>query len=801
MTSSTTRQWYVQPWQATGARQGRGGEALRMHGWRPPRAHGAPCLRQPACAPGRRLTRQLPYDALCGQRGRCAGRTANRPPARDLWRGVTLHTRRSLPPCSSPLLTEAVCVCLPRRVRPCTPSSPPKISETLVHCAAGVPTKATIYGTVVGLLNTDTFEWVAELLKQIRAELLAAVTAGEAFRCRALCRFLGVLVLTKVLAPDALCEVYTELVALAEGCQGEGRHHEGDALFSYVLAGLPLAEPVLAAQAAEAYALLVAALERYAAARPAPHASARAGCQIISGTASTLRLAVEDIWEKLRAVGGATVPPPPTEGEGAEQQQPAGPAGTMAFQHVYAAFNEHLNSSQQHRLEALGLAPADVASMQPGRWTYRLLPQKKSACGLNPLDRALMEEVVLDSLASFNGWRPELVAELVHLPCPQPHDFLLAEVLFGQMLALPRPAFPEVFYGTVMMELAKALPKSFPQKLLTTANVLFSRMSSVDVECRERLATWLAHHMSNFQFQWNWDSWMDAATEQDDLNPQRMFIEQTLGALVRLSYYEHTQKCIPKELHKLLAPDPLPAFAYGEGSDAGELCNVSVDMVKRIRARQSAADLLDWLKGEVATAHGGPPTAAMAVQTLLKMGAASLSHTRNALDRYRVTLEGVCAGRDERASAMAAVARFWGAAPQQLVFAATKMLEIGALDADAVVGWVFGAEAKEAWGKAFPWELLRSAAAASAPMDMSVDGEGQPSSVMSVLKGFKGAAEEAIAAEGGEAEKQLVLGQLRAFARRQAPMDVEVSEGVRAEFGEQVDAAIRQAVIEGLGFE
>lgn len=667
-----------------------------------------------------------------------------------------------------------------------------QISETIVECAAGVPTKASIYGTVIGLLNTDTYEWVGGLVERTRQVLVEALAAGQTFRCRALCRLWSVLVLTDVVSPAALARTFLEFTELAIACQSEGRHESADAVAGFVVSGLPIAEHEVARRAPEEYAALVAALERYMGGRPSPVKAARVGCQIISGDKGVMRLAMEDILEKLRAAGGATVP-------SGEQQEPQ---GARIFERVFDDFKMHLEKAQQHDIASLGVAAADVPQLPQGRWTYSLLPPTKTACGLCPSDRALMEELVLDSLESFNGWKPELVGELVHLQCPEPSHFLLAEVLLGQMLALPRPAFPEVFYGTVMMELCKALPQTFPKALLTTANVLFLRMTKLDVECRERLAIWLAHHMSNFKFGWAWDSWMDV-TEQDSLHPQRMFVEQTLGALVRLSYYEHTQKCIPEQLHALLPPEPLPAFAYADGGGAPpELCAAAQEMVNKVRSKATAEDLLEWLQGTVAEAHGASAAAAVAVQTLLKLGAASLSHTTILLDRYKETLVGICSAADERASAMAATARFWAAAPQQLVFATSKLLDIGALDTDAVVGWVFGSEAKGAWKAAFPWELLRTAVA-SGPADMSVDGgEVGSGPVLSVLKGFKGAAADAISGEAEERaqESELVLGQLRAFSRRQAPVEDAVSEKVRAEFEDVVDARIRMAVMEGLGF-
>ena len=68
-------------------------------------------------------------------------------------------------------------------------------------------------------------------------------------------------------------------------------------------------------------------------------------------------------------------------------------------------------------------------------------------------------------------------------PCPSPRttrsrcQFLVAETLFGEMLALPRLAHEAVFYHMVIQDLCKAIP-SFPKMMAKVVARMFRQIRS-----------------------------------------------------------------------------------------------------------------------------------------------------------------------------------------------------------------------------------------------------------------------------------------------------------------------------------
>ena len=83
----------------------------------------------------------------------------------------------------------------------------------------------------------------------------------------------------------------------------------------------------------------------------------------------------------------------------------------------------------------------------------------------------------------------------------------MAEVIFTEMFRLPKPEFKTAYYSSLLVEICKSFPDSFPTALAKAISKLYERLPSMDVECAYRFWTWLSHHLSNFGYLWNWSEW------------------------------------------------------------------------------------------------------------------------------------------------------------------------------------------------------------------------------------------------------------------------------------------------------
>lgn len=92
------------------------------------------------------------------------------------------------------------------------------------------------------------------------------------------------------------------------------------------------------------------------------------------------------------------------------------------------------------------------------------------------------------------------------------------------------------------------------------------------LQLRGRVADYLAHHLSNFQWLWGWERWASVAAAPPG-DARRAFCEDVLRRMVALSYWEHLKEGWAQ------AVDPQTREAT---------------RIKKARARARRAPLLGW---------------------------------------------------------------------------------------------------------------------------------------------------------------------------------------------------------------
>ncbi|KAI8020685.1 Nuclear cap-binding protein subunit 1 [Camellia lanceoleosa] len=670
------------------------------------------------------------------------------------------------------------------------------ILHYIVQCAEQFPHKIPLYGTVVGLLNLENEDFVRKVVENTQTTLQDALVAGNCNRIRIMMRFLTVMMCSKVLQPSSLVVVYETLLSSAATTVDEERGNPSwqacaDFYITCILSCLPWGGAELVEQVPEEIERVMVGVEAYLRIRRHTSDIGFAIFEDVDYTEKALdeKDFLEDLWGRIQDLSSngwklESVPRP------------------------HLSFEAQLVAGKAHDLEPINCPeqpdpPAVLSAITCGKQKHEaelkypqrirrlnIFPANKTE-DLQPIDRFVVEEYLLDVLLFLNGCRKECASCMVGLPVPFRYEYLMAETIFSQLLLLPHPPFKPMYYTLVIIDLCKALPGAFPAVVAGAVRALFDKIADLDMECRTRLILWFSHHLSNFQFIWPWEEWA-YVLDLPKWAPQRVFVQEVLEREVRLSYWDKVKQSIENApaLEELLPPKGGPNFKYS-GEDGTEHA-LSVELSGMVKARQTIREVISWMEENVMPAHGFEITLSVIVQTLLDIGSKSFTHLITVLERYGQVIARICTDQDKQVMLIAEVSSYWKNSAQMTAIAIDRMMGYRLISNLAIVRWVFSpANIEQFHTTDHPWEILRNA------VNKTYNRISDLRKEISVLKNSVVSAEEAATKakaelEGAEAKLTLVDGEpvlgenparlkrLKANAEKTKEAEVSVCESLEA---------------------
>ncbi|KAL3503754.1 hypothetical protein ACH5RR_038203 [Cinchona calisaya] len=587
----------------------------------------------------------------------------------------------------------------------------------LLQCAEQLPHKIPLYGTLVGLLNLENEEFVKKVVEKTQVNLQDALDSGDCNRIRILMRFLTVLMCSKVLQPSSLVVVFETLLSSAATTVDEDKGNPSwqacaDFYITCILSCLPWGGAELVEQVPEEIERVMVGIEAYFSIRR--HVS-NAGLSVFEVTNENDKLLdekdfLEDLWVRIQDFSSAgwkleSVPRPHLSFE---------PQLVAGKSHDFGPIScpEQPNSSAATSGISYGRQRHEAELKYPQRIRrFNVFPDSKAE-DLQPIDRFVVEEYLLDVLLFLNGCRKECAAYMAGLPVPFRYEYLMAETIFSQLLLLPEPPFKPMYYTLVIIDLCKALPGAFPAVVAGAVRALFEKIADLDMECRTRLILWFSHHLSNFQFIWPWEEWA-YVLDLPKWAPQRVFVQEVLEREVRLSYWDKIKQSIENApaLEELLPPKGGPNFKYS-GEDVRDRTEqeLSVELNSMVKGRQAAREIITWVEESVIPVHGLDVALRVVIQTFLDIGSKSFTHLITVLERYGQVIAKICPDQDRQVTLIAEVSSYWKNSTQMTAITIDRMMGYRLLSNLAIVRWVFFSSNVDQFHISDrPWEILRNA--------------------------------------------------------------------------------------------
>ncbi|BAF12011.1 nuclear cap-binding protein subunit 1 [Oryza sativa Japonica Group] len=587
--------------------------------------------------------------------------------------------------------------------------------EFLLQCADQLPHKIPFFGVLIGLINLENEDFSKGIVDTTHANLQDALHNENRDRIRILLRFLCGLMCSKVVLPNSIIETFEALLSSAATILDEETGNpswqpRADFYVYCILASLPWGGSELFEQVPDEFERVLVGIQSYISIRRHFDDIAFSVFETDEGNSPNKKDFIEDLWERIQVLSrnGWKVKSVPKPHLSFEAQLVAG------VSHRFSPIScppPTISQSSSEIVKGQEKHEADLKYPQRLRRLH-IFPTNKAE-NMQPVDRFVVEECILDVLLFFNGCRKECAFYLVSLPVPFRYEYLMAETIFSQLLLLPNPPFRPIYYTLVIIDLCKALPGAFPSVVVGAVHALFDRISNMDMECRTRLILWFSHHLSNFQFIWPWQEWA-YVKDLPKWAPQRVFVQEVLEREIRLSYFDKIKQSIEDavELEELLPPKAGPNFRYhsDEGKESTDGHRLSKELVAMVRGRKTQGDIISWVDEKIIPVNGAKFALDVVSQTLLDIGSKSFTHLITVLERYGQIISKLCPNEEMQLLLMDEVSAYWKNSTQMIAIAIDRMMGYRLLSNLAIVKWVFSpANVDQFHVSDRPWEILRNA--------------------------------------------------------------------------------------------
>ncbi|KAI0227944.1 Nuclear cap-binding protein subunit 1 [Massospora cicadina] len=591
------------------------------------------------------------------------------------------------------------------------------INHTLLTCIKELPSKTPTYGCLAALVIARNADVGSEVLNFICKGFEHELFAGQWRSVKILLRFFGELTNAKVISTASMVSYFAQILSpLASSIPKD----QGDCLVQLVLGSLPWVAKTLSQQCPEELLDLLELIETYFKVR---------------SSVTDLRVSILKVYphsmaseehDFLELLWIQTKECQVRDWEVSELLKP------------YLAFEEVLSLATPSELPNL-IMPENLASLEfaPPCMQSIIFPEDEPF--LCTIGYYVISDIIGDSIDIFHTNRRECVRLLFTLnevfsehtfaPLePSREDLelgdkaptlnlycLITESIFRKLFQLPKPSNKCAYYGVLFFEAFKSLPKYFKRAV----DILFAKAKEMDVECVERFYTWFSQHLSNFDYKWDWGGWA-SVLDAEKFDLQRILVKETLGKLLRLSYYDRVKPTIPESFLPLFlerSPEPqfsfsappegkLAATSYASDAPFKPFCVAILDAFKHKKPVDQTLRLIkdtsDELDDEFIVKQ-------ISVETLLLLGSKSISHMMNVIEKFLVVFQFFTHEAEDKDEIIKIAAHFWRESPQWLGIQLEKFLSYHIVEPTNIVKWVFSEPNHEAMGSAVLWEVLYSA--------------------------------------------------------------------------------------------
>ncbi|ODV80963.1 GCR3 protein [Suhomyces tanzawaensis NRRL Y-17324] len=114
---------------------------------------------------------------------------------------------------------------------------------------------------------------------------------------------------------------------------------------------------------------------------------------------------------------------------------------------------------------------------------------------------------------------------------------IAVESILTMIFQLPITLHHEIYYYTVLIACCRESPESIAPVFGRAIRYFYNNLETLDYELKIRFLDWMTTQISNFEFSWKWDEWVNDSKKFKNLkyHPKRSFIKNLIAKEIRLS--------------------------------------------------------------------------------------------------------------------------------------------------------------------------------------------------------------------------------------------------------------------------
>ncbi|KAI6222009.1 80 kDa nuclear cap-binding protein [Aphelenchoides besseyi] len=572
-----------------------------------------------------------------------------------------------------------------------------QIIDILSDCVAYAPEKITVFSTLCGLLNVKYNRFGDSLVSRLISDLNTRLKAAEYDIVVRIVTFLTDLGNARVLTYDSIVEFLLSFIE-----QAAVQNLLSDFYVYSVMHTLPWIGGALFQNQLSTLEELMTKLDKYLSNRAKQHVKILGVWEQIEQHEQEDYL--DSLWSQLKKM---------QENNWMERH----------ISRHYVAFESTLNDAVSHNLPSVVLPTFDpeLFKYPLPRVVFRLFadtdcPEEEPILpGGNEIERFLVEED-LNWIISNNHLNVRLCGKaLLNYKKRDivPLNYVIVEVIFSQLFRLPKTPHVELFYGAILIELCRVQAESMPRVLAQAAELLYQRSRSLHPVCMDRFVDWFSYHLSNFQFRWSWNEWLDCV-ELSKYDRRQAFVREVLEKCMHLAYHQKLTQILPQELHVLIPDKPEVVYVLDDPSHPAH--SQSQTFITMLKEKKESKDLLIELQADRLSSPEDPnfrydsDMIAVFTAVLTKMYSRTFSHTFTGFTKFVDLYRKVSSGNHEiQTTILRTVYDCWVRNKQMLFMLVDKLMKMRIIEPISIVSWAFCDDMKDELYRSWIWELLNTA--------------------------------------------------------------------------------------------